>query len=122
MRLTAVELDRAGDGRVARLRIPGDRLDARSAAELATAATALVEEREIRVVVLSARSDHFCAGPADDLEVFALRPDPATALAGLRVPVVAALSGACRAEGLEIALAADIRVGAPDTVLALDHI
>lgn len=122
MRLTAIELNHTDDGRVARLVIPGGPLDGRVAAELADAAASIVEDRQVRVVVLSATGDDFCTGPADDLDRFALRPDPASAIAALRVPVIAVLCGRCRAEGLEIALAADLRVAGPDITLALDHI
>jgi enoyl-CoA hydratase/carnithine racemase len=91
------------------------------ASELSSAAVSIREDREIRVVLVSADGPDFCTGPAPDLDVFALRPDPAAALAALRPPVVAVIGGACRGEGLEMALCADIRVGGHDTVLALDH-
>lgn len=122
MELNRVGLERSGDGRVARLDLPGGSLDAATAAELAAATESLREDREIRAVVIAARSGDFCTGPAADLDVHALRPDPASALATLRPPVVSVLRGACRGEGLELALATDIRVGGPDTVLALDHV
>ena len=44
-------------------------------------------------------------GGADD--------DPVAALAGLRIPVVAWVDGACYDEALELALAADVRIAAP---------
>ena len=122
MRLTVVDFERTDNGRVARVRLPGGRLDLRTAAELAATAALVGEDRAVRVVVVSAAHDDFCSGPADDLDPFALRPDPAAALAALRVPVVVVLEGQCRAEGLELALAADIRVGGPGAVLALDHV
>ncbi len=122
MRLTAIELRHTDQGRVARLAIPGGVLDARSASEVAVAAASIGEDRTVRVVVVSARGQVFCTGPAEDLDVFDLRPDPASALASLRVPVVAVLEGQCRAEGLEMALTADLRVGGDNTVLALDHV
>ncbi|MEL6980901.1 MAG: enoyl-CoA hydratase-related protein [Actinomycetota bacterium] len=122
MRLTAIDLDHTGDGRVARLVIPGGPLDGRVAAELAEAAAAIVEDRVVRAVVLSASGPDFCSGPADDLDPFALRPDPASALSNVRVPVVAVLTGHCHGVGLEIALAADLRVAGHDASFALDHI
>ncbi len=122
MRLTDVDLRITDDGRVANIVLPGGPLGSRVATELATAAAAIGEDRDIRTVVISAAGEDFCSGPAADLDVFALRPDPAAAIAALRVPVVAVLRGQCRAEGLEIALATDIRIGGPTTVLALDHI
>jgi enoyl-CoA hydratase/carnithine racemase len=120
--LSAVELDRSEDGRVATLWLPGGPLGAGVAAELAAAAESIREDRDLRAVVMAARGPDFCTGPAEDLDPTALRPDPASALATLRPVVVAALPGACRGVGLELALAADIRIGAPDGVLALDHI
>lgn len=122
MRLTDIDLRVTDDGQVANIIVPGGPLGPRVAAELATAAASIGDDRAIRTVVIAADGEDFCTGPAADLDVFATRPDPATAIATLRVPVVAVLTGQCRAEGLEIALAADIRVGAPSTVLALDHI
>ena len=122
MRLTAVELDRSDGGLAAHLVIPGGPLDAVTARELAAAAEALREDRAVRVVTLRAAGPDFCTGPADDLDVFELRPDPVAALARLRPPVVAAVGGACRGEGLELVLAADVRLGAGGSVYALDHV
>lgn len=122
MRLTDIELRTTDEGQVANIVLPGGPLGSRVASELATAASAIGEDRTVRTVVITAAGEDFCAGPGDDLDVVALRPDPAAAIAALRVPVVAVLEGQCRAEGLELALAADIRIGGPSTVLALDHI
>jgi enoyl-CoA hydratase/carnithine racemase len=109
------------DGAVQRLELPGGALHAACAAELVDAAAALVEDRTVRVVVVSAAGE-FCSGLGDDLDPLAYAPDPAAALARLRVPVVVAVSGACRSVGLEIALAGDIRLAAPSTRFALDDV
>jgi enoyl-CoA hydratase len=119
--LSEVFVDRADDG-VVDVVIPGGPLTAPVAAQLSAACESLREDRAVKVVTLRARDGNFCTGAADDLDAFALRPDPAAALASLRSMVVAVISGQCRGEGLEIALAADIKIGASDTVLALDHI
>ncbi|MGI9595633.1 MAG: enoyl-CoA hydratase/isomerase family protein [Acidimicrobiales bacterium] len=125
MQLTTVEVDiedGSAGGRAAHISLPGGELTAAAARELAAACESIQEDRSIRAVTLRARSGRFCTGPAADLDVFALRPDPASALARLRPPVIAAIDGECRAEGLEIVLAADIRIGTTASVYALDHV
>jgi len=122
MDLTEIDIRVSDDGQVAWIVLPGGLLGSRVASELAAVSGAIGEDRAVRTVVLTTDGEDFCSGPGADLDVFAHRPDPAAAIAALRVPVVAVLHGQCRAEGLEIALAADIRVGGPSTVLALDHI
>jgi enoyl-CoA hydratase/carnithine racemase len=122
MELSEVDLRLSDDERVAAITIPGGALSTTVARELAEACRSIAERRSIRVVTVEARSAQFCTGADPDLDRFGLRPDPASALAALRPPVVAAISGQCRAEGLEIALACDIRVGATDSTFALDHV
>lgn len=122
MQLTTVELELAPGGQAADIVLPGGALTMTVARELAAAAEDIREQRAIRVVTLRARSGDFCTGPSDDLDPCDLRPDPATAIAGLRPPVVVAVDGRCRAEGLEIALAADIRIATPGSTFALDHV
>jgi enoyl-CoA hydratase len=50
---------------------------------------------------------------AADFDPLAIRPDPAATLARVRAPVVAAIDGDCLSIGLELALAADIRLATP---------
>ena len=104
-----MELTRAEDGRVATLTLPGGPLDAETARKTSAIAEELVEDRDVRVVVLGA-SGHFCSGAADGLDVTSADPDPAAALSRLRVPVVAAISGPCQSVGVELALACDLRL------------
>jgi enoyl-CoA hydratase/carnithine racemase len=122
MQLTSVDLQLSDDGRTAHIVVPGGRLGRRDARELAAAAESLRENREVRVVTLAAASAPFCEGPGEDLDVHELRPDPASALARLRPPIVALVDGACRGEGLELLLATDIRIGTPRSSYALDHV
>ncbi|MFV0260537.1 MAG: enoyl-CoA hydratase/isomerase family protein [Acidimicrobiales bacterium] len=102
--------------------VPGDRWDRATAVALVEAAVGLVENREVRVVTLRAASSPFCSGPADDLAPAEFDPDPAAAVARLRPPVIAVLSGRCASVGFEVALATDIRVCGPDTTFRLDDV
>lgn len=102
------------DGSACRITLPGGALDAASARDLTAVATDLREDREIRVVVLTSQSPPFCSGPAADLDATSFDPDPAAALAALRPPVVAVVSGLCLSVGFELVLAADIRVCGDD--------
>ena len=100
------------------------------------AGEALMERKDVRVVVLSGEGRSFCAGL--DTASFARTPDPAepkltdrthgdsnsyqqvaTVWRKLPVPVIAALHGVCFGGGMQIASGADIRVAAPDTRMAI---
>lgn len=122
MQLTVVGLRLSPSGLAAHIRVPGGPLTSVAARELAAACESIREQRAIRVVTVRADSNNFCTGADPDLDQFALRPDPASALATLRPPVIVAVDGQCRVEGLEIALAADIRIGTPSSSYALDHV
>lgn len=116
---TDVTLEFIHDGRAAVIRIPGGRLGRRAAREFVDVTDELVEQREVRVVLVHSFEADFCSGPAADLDRFDLSPDPASALARLRPPVLVACTGECSSVGLEIALAADIRFAEPASSFAL---
>jgi len=90
--------------------------------ELATSFESLVDERELRLVVLTGAAGHFSAG-ADISEFAALRADPASgaayerevtrcydAIEALPQPSVAAIEGFCVGGGMALAIACDFRV------------
>ena len=92
-----------------------DRMTARQAAELVDVLADAAEDRDVRAVVLRSDCADFCAGAHDDLLAMPTpRPTPADRLAAIRVPVVAVLQGRVESAGLELALAADVRLAAPD--------
>ncbi len=122
MQLTSVNVDISDDGFIARITIPGGALGRAVARELAEAGESLIEVRTLRAIIVTAAGEDFCSGPADDLDVYEFRPDPAAALARLRPPVIAAIDGSCLGPGLEIVLAADIRVCGPTAQFALDQV
>jgi enoyl-CoA hydratase len=77
----------------------------------------------IRALVVTGDADQFCAG-ADlkELEDLAFTRSLRAALddlAGLTVPTVAAIAGACMGLGTQIALACDLRLATPDARFAV---
>lgn len=115
-----ITLDTAGP--VHHVRLSGEPMGMAEASELRDAAEALREDRAVRAVVLTSRGESFCPGAAADLDPLAVSPDPAHALAAVRAPVIAAVAGRCDGVGLELALAADIRVATADASFCLDTV
>ena len=129
------------EGPVARLVLKrGEKLNAldRGMIEaLAASARAIEDARDVRVAILSGEGKAFCAGgdiaawsglPALDMwrDWTRLGHRAFEALARLRVPLVAALTGHAFGGGLELAAAADIRIaeagiklGLPETGLGM---
>jgi enoyl-CoA hydratase/carnithine racemase len=132
------------DGGVADVRLTrGDKhngLDAAMYEALVDGAAQVASTRGVRVAVISGEGPSFCAG-LDFKAIMAgtgLRPERAFSREDgdvanfaqravydwqrLEVPVIAALHGACLGGGLQLALAADIRITAPDTRLSVMEI
>lgn len=99
--------------------------------DLVAVARDLRRDRSLRAVVVAGEGDAFCAGldfatvlrtPAGIARAFVPRPWRGTntfqeacwAWRRVPVPVIAAVHGHCYGGGLQIALAADFRVSAPD--------
>jgi enoyl-CoA hydratase/carnithine racemase len=87
------------------------------------------ERRELRVVILNAEGKHFSAGadlkerqgiPEAEVEnaVQGIR-DAVQSIADIKVPVIAAVQGTAAGGGMELALAADIRVLAETAKMGL---
>lgn len=102
----------------------GDALmTARQAAELVDVLGEYVEDRDVRAVLLRCEAADFCVGIDDDVVVpRSYGPTPADLLAGFRPPVVAVLTGRVESAGLELALAADVRVASPDSRFRLSEV
>src|ERR671916_1056420 len=94
--------------------------------DLLAAVQAVAADESVRAVLLTGTGRAFCVGQDLAEHVEALRGNAAMslsvvedeynplirALAGLRVPVVVGVNGACAGAGLGIALAGDLRVAA----------
>jgi 2-(1,2-epoxy-1,2-dihydrophenyl)acetyl-CoA isomerase len=94
--------------------------------DLLEAVRSVVDDESVRAVLLTGSGRAFCVGQDLAEHVESLRLNAATslsvvedeynplilALAGLRVPVVVGINGACAGAGLGIALAGDLRVAA----------
>src|SRR4051794_7198189 len=94
--------------------------------DVLTAVREIAADESVRAVLITGTGRAFCVGQDLGEHVESLRGDAATslnvvveeynplilALAGLRVPVVVAVNGACAGAGMGIALAGDLRVAA----------
>lgn len=109
-------------GAVLDLCLPGGPLVSATTAALIGLLDEAVENRTLRAVVLRTDGEHFCTGPGTDLDPLAAIVDPASLLARLRVPVIAAVSGTCRSVGLELVLAADVVLAATNATFALPDV
>ncbi|HAZ31287.1 MAG TPA: hypothetical protein DCY61_01090 [Dehalococcoidia bacterium] len=91
----------------------GNGINRALADELAEVCARINEDDEIRVVVITGSGEVFSSGnqavePGD----FLASSVASMAVAGLKVPVVAAINGDALGAGLEVALAGDIRIAA----------
>jgi enoyl-CoA hydratase/carnithine racemase len=123
------------DGAVAVIRLdrpPVNAINSQMSADLLQAAAAVVDNPAVRAVLLYGGPKVF-AGGGDIAEMAELHPGEVSALLGslgdalnaiarLPVPVIAAVTGYALGGGLELALAADLRVVADTAVLGFPEI
>ena len=112
-----------------------ERLNAYSVAmrdDFAEALWAVSEDDEARVLLITGQGRAFCAGA--DLSEFGTAPSQVIArsarwqrdvwgqLIDLPKPIVVAVHGYCIGSGLEIALLADVRIAASDTIFSMPEV
>lgn len=94
-----------------------NRLDASMASALAEACVVLDASDDVRVVMLTGCGVAFSDGISEGPSVRA-----ADAVAAIRKPVIAAINGDCLDQGLELALACDVRVASGSARLGMRHV
>ena len=119
---------------VATVRLTGadadNRIDDGMAAELKAMCLTVVQDETIRVLIIAGSGGAFSVGRtgppvdvlaagADELHGWLRRMQVASALAELPVPLIAAVEGDAFDHGLELALAADLRIASEDARFAL---
>jgi enoyl-CoA hydratase/carnithine racemase len=117
--MAGLETARRGD--VVELVLPGGRgalLTADLHGELRAAAADVDLDESVRVVLLRSRGSDFCRGAHEP----SLNPDGIAAIADLRAPVIALVQGRALDEGLELALACDLRLVSTDARLGLTQV
>jgi enoyl-CoA hydratase len=112
--IAAVTLNRPGSGNAVNLEM---------AQGLQEVCRIINGDNDIYVVTMTGSGSDFCTGKdARENETLNAAASAAAAVAGIERPVIAALNGDAFGEGLEIALAADIRIAAATARFGLPQI
>ena len=117
-----ISLEKRGAIAYLTLRRPqaGNALNAPMATELVHACQALNQDEGMHAVVLNAAGDSFCTG--GEPQGLEAAGEATRAIAGIERATIAAIGGDCLAEGLELALACDIRVASRGARLGLPQV
>ena len=107
----------------------GNRIGFETAYSLNDAATEVRQRDDAWVVVLRSDGNDFCLGASPEVSEAALSADPlpaqiriAQTLSDIEKPVVCAVQGRAQDQGLEIALACDLRIADSDSTFAMTQV
>jgi enoyl-CoA hydratase/carnithine racemase len=107
----------------------GNRMDLAMAQELIEACNQVNGDEDIYVVILTGAGNSFCSGgdarallSSGNNDELLARYCPAEAVAAIDRPTIAAINGEAVGEGLEIALACDMRIAAEDARFGLPQV
>ncbi|MBI2860398.1 MAG: enoyl-CoA hydratase/isomerase family protein [Chloroflexi bacterium] len=109
--IARVTLDRPGQGNVISLDM---------AQELVDICRGINQDEAVRVVLLAAAGETFCAG--SELTTEERRYIPSAAIASIDRPVIAVINGDALGEGLEMALSCDIRLASDRAQLGFPQV
>lgn len=98
----------------------GNMINEQLAGELDSLCRRVREDTDVYVAVLTGSGSVFCSGSELDYEMSV--PSPARAVAAIEQPVIAAINGDAIGQGLELALACDIRLAIKEARFGLPHV
>lgn len=98
----------------------GNAITTRLSEELADVCASINSDEEIRVVTITGAGKHFCVGT--DLARGTELPSTAKMIINIDRPVIAAINGDALGQGLELALACDLRIAAETAHFGLPQI
>jgi enoyl-CoA hydratase len=102
---------------IAGIEFKNSKTNPETAQELQEICASINSDEDIYVVVLTVNGGVFCAGGSENGTV-----QPAASIAAIEKPVIAAINGDALEEGLEMALAADIRIASSKARLGLPQV
>ena len=107
----------------------GNAPDGEMAAALRETCETLGQDVGVRVIVITGAGEHFCSAPPHPLPpgsngtaVAIQPPRVAATVAALEAPVIAAINGPAIGQGLELALACDLRIAAEGARFAMPQV
>jgi len=106
----------------------GNILDLTMSQEIIDACALIQQDEDIRVVTLTANGRDFCRGNSFEQPGAKRKPAPgdilpvAAAIAALEVPIVCGIQGSTRGQGLELALACDVRIATKNARLGFPNV